>query len=92
MLYNDNEPHCPSVISLRAQPDTLRSLKPCPFCGDKTAELANTHSPSYWIECGTCGAEISDPKGKGVGGMRAHRASAFRAMAAWNTRDGERNG
>ena len=85
MLYNENV-HCPSVISLRAQPDTLHSLKPCPFCGSKTAELANTHTASYWVECGTCGAEIHDQKTSRGDGMRAHRASAFRAIEAWNRR------
>lgn len=85
MLYNENT-HCPSVISLRAQPDLKASLKACPFCGEKDADLHNTHTASYWIECGTCGAEIHDPKTGSSDTMRSHRNSAFRAIAAWNTR------
>lgn len=48
------------------------TLRPCPFCGrhwnpdadpdddddpDRGPELANTHTPSYWIEC-PCGAQV----------------------------------
>lgn len=33
-------------------------LAPCPFCGNKQAELTNTHTPSYWVEC-ACGVQKS---------------------------------
>lgn len=84
MLFNENS-HCPSVISLRATSETIATLKPCPFCAG-VARLANTHTASYWVECSTCGAERHDPKIGNGDGMRAHRASAKRAIAAWNER------
>lgn len=35
-------------------------LKPCPFCGEKyNLSLANTHTPSCWVECGKCEAQAS---------------------------------
>jgi hypothetical protein len=37
-------------------------LKACPFCGGM-ADYANTWTPSFWIECQECGAEVSDGDG-----------------------------
>lgn len=84
MFYNENV-HCPSVISLRATSQTLTTLKPCPFCGG-AAQLANTHTASYWVECSICDAERHDQRIGNGDSMRAHRASAKRAIAAWNER------
>ena len=32
----------------------------CPFCGG-IATLTHTWTAHYWVECGDCGAEVSDP-------------------------------
>lgn len=34
-------------------------LLPCPFCGSRKPEVLNTHTPSYWVECDSCDAQIS---------------------------------
>lgn len=34
-------------------------LLPCPFCGGTEVELKNTHTASFWVECSSCGCEIS---------------------------------
>lgn len=63
-----------------------RKMKPCPFCAHKSAVLANTWTPHYWVECDSCGAEISDPRSARSDSLAAHRASAMRAIAAWQGR------
>ena len=68
----------------------LPMILACPFCGDE-AFLMNTHTPSYWIECGGCGAEVSDVIGtysneKEHQSNKLHRESAIRAIANWNRR------
>lgn len=69
-------------------------LKPCPFCGG-VGDLQNTHTPSYWIECGDCGAIAFDrdphlnllPKrARGRKVLAEHLASMERAAASWNER------
>lgn len=65
-------------------------LEPCPFCASKDISLSHTWTPSYWIECGGCGAEMHPPsRGWGKGDDRKpskHLASARRALKAWNRR------
>ena len=82
MIYNESD--SPS-FNFRLQPQTQRSLKKCPFCGH-VPELNNTHTPSYWMECNGCGCEISDPRHATGEGERSHRASALRAIKAWQDR------
>lgn len=36
-----------------------QELLPCPFCGD-SAELNNTHTAHYWVECVGCEARVSN--------------------------------
>lgn len=46
------------VLSAVFDSDLHGNLKPCPFCGERTGlEVCNTHTPSFWVECGSCGAE-----------------------------------
>ena len=33
-------------------------LLPCPFCGSDDLELCNTHTPSFWVECHGCEAQV----------------------------------
>ncbi len=64
-------------------------IESCHFC-DGAASLKNTWTPFYWVECDSCGAQIGDPYGKWESGddikLRKHKASAKRAVLAWNTR------
>lgn len=71
-------------------------VAPCPFCGNQTInadkhvedggiELKNTHTASYWVECGNCTAEISGSNFDGHN-ERTHKAAALSALAAWNDR------
>lgn len=66
---------------------------PCPFCGSDDIELANTHTPSYWVECLECSAEVHgqyfeeafnfDPDG---GHLLSHEKAKASALKAWNRR------
>ena len=86
MIYNESE--YPDFFNFRLQPSAWRAMKPCPFCGHRDVELANTHTPYYWMECRSCGCEIPDPRSARGTGERSHRASAMRAIAAWQSRIG----
>lgn len=33
-------------------------LRACPFCGHTNVELANTWTPSFWVECEDCCAQV----------------------------------
>lgn len=71
--------------------ETGDRVEPCPFCGSTDIELANTWTPSYWIECNGCGAEMHPvnrkPWGRGDDTKPAkHLASARAALKAWNER------
>lgn len=57
---------------------------PCPFCGSNHAELRNTHTASYWMEC-ACGAEMHGEPSRGKS-MAAHRRAANSALSKWNDR------
>jgi hypothetical protein len=82
MIYNESKaPH----FNFHLQPFAQQQMKPCPFCGHKP-ELANTHTPHYWMECTGCGCQISDPRSARGTGERSHRASALRAIEVWNRR------
>ncbi len=61
-------------------------LKPCPFCGCRDPELANTHTASYWMQCPECGAEVHGETFPGPTPGARHRASADSAIAKWNAR------
>ena len=68
--------------------DDSDTLLPCPHCGSTDLELANTHTPSYWIEC-VCSARVSGEYGPELtmGAVEAqHRASAESAIQNWNRR------
>lgn len=39
--------------------DALTDLLPCPFCGGTDLEIANTHTPSFWVRCNECDAEAT---------------------------------
>ncbi|MDN7851368.1 Lar family restriction alleviation protein [Burkholderia seminalis] len=39
--------------------DAVAELLPCPFCGSTNLEIANTHTPSFWVRCNECEAEAS---------------------------------
>lgn len=77
--------------TLHVEFDAKDKVKPCPFCGaQKDVRLANTWTPSYWIECVNCGAEMH-PAGRGWKcgeDMKSsvHLASARRALKWWNMR------
>jgi hypothetical protein len=87
MIFNDScFPGSSSAhFNFRLRPDAQKKMKPCPFCAHKDARLENTHTPSYWVECGSCGANIHDPRSARGTGERSHRASAMRAIKAWNS-------
>ena len=69
-------------------------LEPCPFCGSTRVELANTHTPSYWIECRKCSAQAHGNMPSGAGGqiatdrdaLRFHLRAIRSAVRAWNRR------
>jgi len=50
-------------------------LNHCPFCGSGTAQLEST-AGSYWVSCGTCGAESGA------------YPSAYEASIGWNEATG----
>lgn len=61
-------------------------LKACPFCGGH-AEIKNTWTIAYWVECTQCDAQVSDPKGEGrEGSYGEHTQSIERAVKAWQHR------
>jgi hypothetical protein len=84
MIYDESE--FKGHYNFRLRPATAHDLKGCPFCGKHQVELQNTHTPHYWMECQYCGCEIPDPKSSNGKGVRAHRASALRAIEAWQHR------
>ena len=61
-------------------------LLPCPFCGSENLELAHTWTPSYWIECLSCGAHVGDEESWTENTEQSHLESAKRAIEAWNRR------
>lgn len=46
------------VISATYDPAKHGKLKKCPFCGSADLEVNNTHTPSFWVECLNCSAEV----------------------------------
>ena len=58
-------------------------LKPCPFCGSKSAALEKKNS-GYQVRCHFCGA-----RGKYVVATMCFEARKKEAADAWNRRDGE---
>lgn len=34
-------------------------LLPCPFCNSDDLHLRNTHTPYFWVECDSCGAQVN---------------------------------
>lgn len=72
-------------------------LKPCPFCGadGEELEVCNTHSPSYWIDCLSCGGSIhpGPPSSYNGGRIRSkakalalHEDALQKVVDVWNTR------
>lgn len=86
-----------SIINLKLEPGD--KLKPCPFCGefDDCLELQNTHTPSYWVACLNCSAEVhGDYFGEAYdfdrecgGHLPSHEKAKASAIAKWNRRDYE---
>lgn len=72
-------------------------LDACPFCGSTDLSLLNTHTPSYWIECEGCGAEVHGEMPDGGGGeihthegcIGLHRLAMASAVTKWNARSVE---
>lgn len=63
-----------------------KKLLPCPFCGGK-AELENTWTAHYWVECKGCGAQMSDMAlNRNADDLADHKASMNDASHAWNKR------
>lgn len=64
----------------------------CPFCGSIDIRAVNTHTPSYWTECGNCGAQgprTNYPKREArskTGVKRQHEKVFAEAVDLWNTR------
>jgi len=77
-----------SIYNLSSK-DIKADIAFCPFCGG-SAELQNTWTPSYWVECIDCEAQVHDPDSAWVrcdAEMKSkHTASAKRAVKAWNKR------
>ncbi|MBC8719260.1 Lar family restriction alleviation protein [Ochrobactrum sp. Marseille-Q0166] len=36
----------------------MQTLKPCPFCGGTNVDVSNTWTPSFWVECDDCSAQV----------------------------------
>lgn len=34
-------------------------MLPCPFCNSDDLHLRNTHTPYFWVECDSCGAQVN---------------------------------
>lgn len=77
------------------EPGIDASLLPCPFCAGTIINVTNTHSPYYWAECKTCGAEVSGNFEVSFSGRRirsekacrwVHEKSFHSAIKVWNTR------
>ena len=82
----ENYPSGRGIISAHHQSGIDPPLLPCPFCGGDDLEVGNTHTPSYTVECVSCGAQGGDCKsGKGRS-KAAHRGAFLSAIRAWNTR------
>lgn len=68
------------------------ALRNCPFCGGADLEICNTHSPAYWIECVTCGAECpGEVENEGscateLEALKAHNRALLSAVECWNQR------
>ena len=83
-----------NIINLKIEDlwklDNRLSVRSCPFCGH-SAELQNTHTPCYWVECSNCGAQItadihSYRNEKEHYSKKLHKESALRAIELWNRR------
>ncbi|MBO2947093.1 hypothetical protein J4754_04165 [Burkholderia pseudomallei] len=43
----------------KSRTDVVAELLPCPFCSSTDLEIANTHTPSFWVRCNECEAEAN---------------------------------
>ncbi len=79
MNWNDNK-------QLKKHRLTIQ-LKACPFCGGN-AQLDNTWTAHYWVECTSCEAQVADPAIEFLDhqNISHHRQSMNQAAVAWNTR------
>ncbi|HFQ7030049.1 TPA: hypothetical protein ACHSMM_004490 [Yersinia enterocolitica] len=71
-----------------------QALIPCPWCPDSELAVCNTHTPVYWVECLTCGAERSGDYIEGAEtaatadeALAMHREAFLSAVNGWNTRN-----
>ena len=63
------------------------TVLPCPFCGSDDIELQNTWTPSYWLQCQGCCAEVHDNEmWNDAESHEEHQASKARVLAEWNKR------
>ena len=60
-------------------------LADCPFCGGD-ATIDNTHTPYYWVECCSCGAEVHSKYKPKSEDNSEHQKSIRGAVKAWNQR------
>lgn len=80
-MNGKNEPELQPLIEAAEQ-----KLKPCPFCGG-IAEMENTHTPSYWVECTDCNCQVGDQMSHELyDDIPTHKMSIQNACNAWNTR------
>lgn len=63
-------------------------LRACPFCGCNDAILEHTWTPSYWIACDTCGAQMHPVKNTNLAknDLASHKKGKANAIEAWNNR------
>ena len=81
-LYDEST--CPSIVNLKLKAGA--PIAPCPFCRGYKIELQNTWTPSYWLECQKCEAQVGDQKNGRADNKTGHTLSALNAIEAWNKR------
>jgi hypothetical protein len=75
------------IISLVYELGIDLDLLPCPFCGGEVLEVANTHTPHYWVSCLRCSAQIDSSSLGGDAKTRRNHVRAFlSAIQKWNKR------
>lgn len=65
----------------------LKSLSPCPLCGNKKLYIDNNGIPDYFIECNSCGLILRDNERMEVDNTQYHhKASLNSIQKKWNKR------
>ncbi len=60
-------------------------VKSCPFCGCD-AELKNTWTACYWLECQGCEAKVTGESEEDHESITAHEKAKASALEYWNCR------